>query len=253
MLAATTLVVPCYNEAARLRPDRFLSFVDRVPGVRLLFVNDGSTDATAAVLDALRERLPDRIAVLGLERNAGKAEAVRRGVLRALDDGAGFVGYWDADLATPLEAAIAFLRVLRRRPAVEMVMGSRVQLLGRMIERSPMRHYLGRVFATAASLVLRLPAYDTQCGAKLFRTTRRVRAAFERPFRSGWIFDVEIIARLVTAPTGATRPPPDSIVWEYPLLEWRDVAGSKLKARDFGRAGLELARIWWDTRRGMRR
>ena len=123
------------------------------------------------------------------------------------------------------------------------VMGSRVKLLGRDIERKTMRHYLGRVFATCASMVLSLPVYDTQCGAKLFRNTRGTRWAFRAPFLSRWLFDVELLARLGLL--GRRRPAYDThrCVYEKPLPEWRDVAGSKIKLRDWVKAAWELARI----------
>ena len=102
-----------------------------------------------------------------------------------------------------------------------------------------MRHYLGRVFATVASLVLGLPVYDTQCGAKLFRATRELREILSEPFLSRWIFDVEIIARFVQQ-HGSDRDQVQNRIYEFPLCVWRDVPGTKLKPADFLRAGREL-------------
>src|SRR5690606_38221872 len=98
---------------------------------------------------------------------------------------------------------------------------------GRAIERHAWRHYLGRVFATAASLALRLRVYDTQCGAKLFRASDRLAELFRDPFRARWIFDVELIARLIRQRRGTALPGAESVIYEFPLLEWRDVPGSK--------------------------
>jgi hypothetical protein len=121
-------------------------------------------------------------------------------------------------------------------------MGSRVKLLGRHIHRNPRRHIIGRVFATVVSNVLRLPVYDTQCGAKLFRNTPEFQAILQQPFQSRWVFDVEILARLIRM-NGRN---PDTVagkIFEYPLHEWEDVGGSKLRPKDFLRAAIDVYQI----------
>src|SRR5262245_40454196 len=98
------LVVPRHNEARRL-PVQDLEALGRAEAaVDFVLVNDGSTDATLDVLRRLEERLTGRVEVLDLQPNRGKAEAVRHGMQRALRAGAAYVGYWDADLATPFAA-----------------------------------------------------------------------------------------------------------------------------------------------------
>lgn len=239
----TAIVVPCYNEANRLRVADFDAFLGVMPPrATIVFVNDGSRDRTAEVLEAVHRSHPEWTRVLSMPRNSGKAEAVRTGMLRCMDEGFAFVGFWDADLATPLGAIGDFLNLLENRPGLDMVFGSRVKLLGRTIERKPARHYIGRAFATAVSTILRLPVYDTQCGAKIFRSTAAVRSAFAAPFLSRWIFDVEVIARYILAmkssATAAQR------IYEFPLYEWRDISGSKVGALDFFVAAWDLVRIW---------
>lgn len=245
-LVRTGLVVPCYEEAERLDAEQCLALVGSHPKVDLLFVDDGSTDGTRDVLRAMEREAPDRIGWIGHEDNRGKAEAVRGGVLALWGRGGyGAVGYWDADFATPLEALARFRRVLARRPEVDVVLGARVKLMGRTIVRRAWRHYLGRVFATAASIALRLPVYDTQCGAKLFRTGDHLEALFGTPFRTRWIFDVEILARYVTHHRDIPAERIEAGIYELPLTEWRDVAGSKVGPIDYLVAPAELARIWW--------
>jgi len=242
-VASVTVVVPCYDEARRLQPDAFLRACHETPGLHFLFVDDGSRDATPGVLRELAARAPDRLAVLALPANRGKAEAVRAGLREAFARGHDYVGWWDADLATPLAEIPRFVAALEAAPEREMVLGARIQMLGRAIERSAARHYAGRVFATAASQVLGLPVYDTQCGAKLLRSTPALAALFEEPFTSGWIFDVELLARLVRQRrAGGGRAPADAVL-ELPLLAWRDVPGSKVRPWDFVRALFGLARI----------
>jgi glycosyltransferase involved in cell wall biosynthesis len=237
------VVVPCHNEAGRLPVDRFTEFVDAEAEYGFVFVDDGSTDRTRELLEELRAARPGRFGLLALGRNHGKAEAVRRGFVASLRGGAAILGFWDADLATPLDALPELVRVLDTRPEVDIALGARVRLLGRDIRRRPLRHYLGRCFATAASLTLRLPVYDTQCGAKVFRVTDTLRAVFAEPFLSAWIFDVEILARYVVARRGRAGVPIEKRLYELPLRQWRDVAGSNLGPSAYWRAVVDLVRI----------
>jgi dolichyl-phosphate beta-glucosyltransferase len=239
-----TVVVPCYNEAQRLDAGPLLEFAGGAPGANLLFVNDGSTDATGERLAAIAAQRPDRVRVLTLEANSGKAEAVRRGMRAALDDGAQVVGYLDADLSTP-PPELARVGTALSRPGIEVAIGARVALLGTDIERSAVRHYLGRVFASLASLILKARIYDTQCGAKLFRASPSLDAALAEPFISRWAFDIELLGRML-AGAGGQPPLPLTAIVEVPLHTWHDVKGSKLGAGAMAKTLLELGRIGAD-------
>jgi hypothetical protein len=184
-----------------------------------------------------------QIRILDKKQNAGKAEAVRSGMLAALETGVACVGFWDADLATPLDAIPEFLEVLGCNSKLQMVFGSRVRLLGRHVHRRAVRHYLGRVFASVVSIALRLPIYDTQCGAKIFRATPELVQVLESPFLSRWVFDVEILARYIALHQGSTLQLRESI-YEFPLARWEDVTGSKVHPGDFFTAFFDILRIY---------
>lgn len=242
-MANARIVVPCYNEEKRFQSASFIDFKSLSHQIYFLFVDDGSVDKTFQVLRSLAERDPAKFQVIRLSRNFGKAEAIRQGVLSPTNLDFDYIGFWDADLATPLDAIDEFINVGETRSELQLIMGSRVKLLGRNIERSRLRHYLGRVFATAVSIVLDIAVYDTQCGAKLFRICPATKSLFERPFVSRWIFDVEILARLLLAIRAQGCMQPEQAIYELPLREWKDVPGSKLKSSDFIRAPWELLRI----------
>lgn len=234
------LVVPLYNEAQRLALDPWRDYLRAHPAHALCFVDDGSSDGTVALLETLRVDMPGQVGLLRLPKNGGKGEAVRQGMLRALADTARYAGFVDADLAAPLSEVGLLADELDRHPGTWAAFGSRAKLLGRRIVRSERRHYVGRVFATCASIALGLPVYDTQCGLKLFRNTPEVRAAFAEPFRSRWIFDVELLGRLAKAAgTDVERR-----VREVPLEHWEERGDSRLRLADFIRAPLELLAIW---------
>ena len=244
MSAALTLVVPCFNEARRLPVEEFARFVEAQPQVRICFVDDGSGDGTRAALERLCARRPQSMELVALPENMGKAEAVRAGVLRVLDGANGrgrgrFVGFWDADLATPLETCLRFLDVLESDERIGCVFGSRAPRLGARVERKPLRHVVGRAAAFVIRCYLGAAVFDTQCGAKIFRRGEAAEL-FAEPFVSRWLFDVEIFKRMMLLHSKeqmAVR------AREVPLSKWRDVAGSKLKLRHGAKIIAELAGI----------
>ena len=232
-----TLVVPCYNEAARLDTGTFLEWVEGHTARYLCFVDDASTDETGALLARMSEE-HRRVSILRLAGNHGKASAVREGMLRVT--GTDLVGFWDADLAAPLTEVDGLVGVLKAEPAVQCAAGIRVLRLGARIERSFSRHVISRLFVTLASALLHLPAYDTQCGAKLFRRGA-VRPLFSDAFVSRWLFDIELYLRLRNVQPNAEL---GEIVHEHPLNEWKTVGHSRLGWVDFVKAPFDLWRIY---------
>jgi dolichyl-phosphate beta-glucosyltransferase len=114
--------------------------------------------------------------------------------------------------------------------------------------RHRLRSILSRCFAQAASRLLGVRVYDSQCGAKLFRAVPDVRTLFAERFRTNWVFDVELLARL--ARTEGKRDPAKlrRRVREIPLDAWHEKSGSKIKLRGFARAAWELLVLFWSYR-----
>lgn len=239
-----TLVIPCFNEASRLDEEQIRQLIDA--GIHLVFVNDGSTDTTWDVLGRVRAGAPDAIALQGFMRNVGKGEAVRRGLRKAIADGAGVVGFADADFATPTPELLRLLARLHENPTVEIVMGSRLLRLGANVRRSPWRHTVGRIFAAFAARAVGMAVYDTQCGAKFFRVSPMLEAALAQPFVSRWAFDVELLARLHRGVGGPGRPRASFV--EVPLDVWLDQDGSKLTTREMLSALRELPAVYRSAR-----
>jgi len=242
----TVILIPCYNEAHRLNFQAFDEFLKKHGdgALHLYFIDDGSTDKTHELLEEWCARFPQVTSLLKLPENKGKGEAVRQGFLKAMDSHPKYIGFLDADLSTPLDAMLELQEVLNTSEYM-LAMGSRVLMMGRVIRRNAVRHYIGRVFATMASLTLKLPVYDTQCGAKLFRNTDQLSMVMRQEFLSRWLFDIEILKRLAALNEGTIYDPKQKIICEYPLKQWCDTAGTKVTLWDGLRAFIELARIRW--------
>ncbi|MBL7713002.1 MAG: glycosyltransferase [Chitinophagaceae bacterium] len=239
-LNKTAIIVPCYNEALRLKKDAFLSFAQINPHIDLWLINDGSLDGTLALLQELNRSMPGNIFFHDLPGNVGKAEAIRQGVLLlGKEHRYAYIGFLDADLSAPLEEALPLISMIMARQ-LKIVAGARVKLIGKTIHRSAARHYFGRIFATYQDTLLSLGNYDTQCGLKIFENSFAMEL-FRSSFVSNWFFDIELFVR---AKKILGRELYDTLVAEVPLNEWKEVKGSKLKMTDFLKAPFEVLKIY---------
>lgn len=258
-MRSTCLVIPCYNEAARLNQTEFIEGLHNNPLLCLVFVNDGSKDQTASVLFALHQNvtseIQSRIHILNLATNQGKAEAVRHGLLFAHNPKdysaqhsalecvstfsihCDYYGFWDADLATPLSELEWFYH-FQGDTQQSMLIGSRIARLGSSIERTLFRHYSGRLFATIISQGLGWKVHDSQCGAKIMQ--KHLLGLFEKPFKTSWLFDVEIMIRIQKKYGKEAK----NMILEVPLRRWKDVKGSKIGWEDFVKIPFQIWRIF---------
>lgn len=213
------LIIPCFNEERRFKSSMFNRSYENVD-IHYLFTNDGSTDDTKSTLEAFCAK-NNQAHLHHLPVNVGKANAIFEAYQNSGLNYEQFdwVGYWDADLATPLEEVPRMLQFLEfyKGKEVAAIFGSRISRLGSKIKRQMHRHYLGRIFVTIVSNVLGVKCYDSQCGAKLF-TPLAAEIAFQESFISRWVFDVEILLRLK-----------EERIIEFPLFNWEDIPGSKVK------------------------
>jgi dolichyl-phosphate beta-glucosyltransferase len=233
------LVIPCFNEEHRLVQSEVMKCIEALNCVVVL-VDDGSTDGTLGILNKLALQSPENIEVLPLLANVGKGEAVRAGFNYAFERGATQVLFCDADFAVGPQDLLRICNTLDENAECKAVIGSRIAMFGTSIQRSVLRHYSGRAFATLVSLILGQQIYDTQCGAKVFKADNEVKRAFSQPFLSRWAFDVEAIGRLLRMERSKQN---NSLILEMPLLSWMEVPGSKLSLISQLRTVLELFRI----------
>ena len=181
--ASLTVILPCYNEAERLPRtlQSFLAHLSCVPGeVEVLVVDDGSTDATVAVVEAIAA-VDARVRLLCLSPNRGKGAAVRVGMLAAEGD---LVVFTDADGSYGPSELDRIVRALAEAPVA---IGARTTTSGPVARR-----VASRVFSLAIRALLGLPFSDTQSGLKGFRRAA-AREIFGRARLDGFAFDVEAL------------------------------------------------------------
>jgi dolichyl-phosphate beta-glucosyltransferase len=244
--AGLTLVLPAYNEEGRLGSalDELFGYLRRRDGparegsigagalprrIRVLVVDDGSSDGTAALVRARPEfsRPPAGLRLDLLEvPHGGKGAAVRAGMLAADSD---LIVFADADMATPPDQLPKLVAGLEDH---DVALGSRIQPDGRDMRRSQpgYRRLLGKVFHAGASIWVVGPVKDTQCGFKGF-TRAAAHDLFKRQKVTSIVFDVELIHLARRRGYRITVVP----------IQWSDKRGSRMTARP----GLAL-RVAWD-------
>ncbi len=220
-----SFIIPAYNEESAIAEAiaAVLAYADRLGDAELVVVDDGSTDATAARVAAVRD---PRLRLIRLPQNRGKGAAVRAGMLAAAGEWRIFL---DADLSTRPEEFESFRPHLA---AADVLVGSRAVPGARIAVRQPFwREQGGRVFNRAVQLLLDLPIRDTQCGFKCF--SARAVPAFAETRTDGWAFDAEVLVR---AHRGGLR------VRELPVA-WRHDPTSHVRLSGIARAVIDLLRI----------
>ncbi len=207
-----SVIVPAYNEEARIKPflQQLLSFKQKNSFVsEVIVVDDGSTDSTLAIL----KEFGNRIRVISYKPNRGKGHAVKTGILAAK---AGLVCFMDADGATPASQLTDMYNALQRN---DVVVGNRKTKKARIIARQPLyRRFLSWGFNTTVQILFNFNVKDLLCGFKGMRTDLGKEIA-KKLISNRWIFDVEIIARANALGAKFGVIP----------IEWSHVKGSKMK------------------------
>jgi len=238
-----TLVVPVFNEEERFNSTYWLEVVRR-SSLSLHFVDDGSTDGTARILDDFCHE--HGFMVTRLVTNVGKANALREGLIRTLSDSDGTpVGFVDADAVFDPED-IAQLRAIMDRKEMrtyDAFFSSRVALSGRDIRRRDSRHYIGRAIATLLSTSYSPMPYDSQSGLKFFRASDALAQVLQTPFDTRWFFEMELLLRW------RHEKGLPMAVWEEPVHSWFDAPGSKIRGRQALRVTKDLYSVLVQARR----
>lgn len=227
--AKVAMVVPCYNESSRWNYPYWEELIS-VKNIDWYFIDDGSRDSTYAIISKYSEH--PNCQARSLERNSGKSEAVRSGLLEAANaqNNYEFIGFIDADgcVSTSDVQRISELPYHLNRASVnfDAIWASRIPLSGRIIVRSKFRHIIGRFLANIFKMGAGELPYDTQCGFKIFDNSMFLRRSLLREFQTRWLFDLEIHSRL------RTEKGLDPVIWEEPLNQWIEVGNSKINSKE---------------------
>ena len=238
---SATIVIPCFNEGERLKP--FLMQLCRVtrsfPGIHILVVDDGSKKHHVELEKSCIEdskALNKNVLFMPLPHNQGKGGALEAGFNAATTP---IVGFADADGSTGAEECLNLITQLSKAQeepgtdGIVGVLGSRIKLLGKTVDRIHSRHLMGRIFATLVCKLFGIPVYDSQCGCKFF-LRREVVPLLPLIQSRGWLWDTQLILLLYLAGKSLIEIP----------VSWTEVAGTKISfIRDPIRMFVELFRF----------
>jgi glycosyltransferase involved in cell wall biosynthesis len=235
---AISIVIPAYNESARLGRtlDRILDFVRQQEwDTEVIVVDDGSRDGTAELVRQYAQINPI-VSLVQNPGNRGKGYSVRNGVLNARG---AIILFSDADLSSPIEEAPKLFEALNA--GADIAIGSRWMRSELQTQRqSVARQAMGRAFNVLLRLLLALDFKDTQCGFKAFRQ-RAAQALFPLQTIEGWGFDPEVL--FLARRMGFK-------VAEVPVI-WAHDEGTRIHpVADGAKMALEMMKIRWNSLAG---
>lgn len=234
MPARIGLVIPSYNESLRL-PSYVKDFLGQMTYLKeqdlffhLLIVDDGSRASdwaeTKRNLEVLLHNTPPDPSVLKIEwsrreANRGKGYSVKEGFLKLKEFSYDALGFADADGAVDALSTLSLGKRLVQKKEVDIFLGSRWKALGYKIERSFKRHLSGRIFVTLLNALFNIPVYDSQCGAKFFKSKFfSTPNLFSICDNENWFFDTQLVILAYRLGFKMEEVP----------VNWIDQAGSKV-------------------------
>ncbi|WP_010178814.1 dolichyl-phosphate beta-glucosyltransferase [Aquimarina agarilytica] len=239
----TGIIIPCYNEENRLDVTAFKNFISTNNAYHLCFVNDGSKDNTIDVLKDIQKTNPNKVSIVDVKVNAGKAAAVRAGAKYFYAKSTvKYIGFMDADLSTDFKDFENLVNTLSTSNSLSFVFGSRAKNASEGIKKDGVRAIISKMINILIVFILGLSIADTQCGAKVFETNL-VPLLFGRKFKTKWLFDVEMFIRIKRY---FGKQKTLNMILEQPLHRWVHMDDSKLGVKDSVEIPFRLLSIWFN-------
>lgn len=230
----TAIIIPCFNEEKRLDKLK-VKELSKLYNIDIYFTNDGSTDKTQQLINEICLLIPNCFSI-NYNKNEGKSAAIYKSINEInVKNKYDYIGYFDADFSTPSKQLVNMINYIETNNSA-FIFASRIKTLNALIVRKTHRHIIGRTILTIINLKHRLNIYDTQCGCKIF-SKNIINEGFKDPFRTKWLFDVEVFIRLKNKQLLHSGI-------EFPIYQWTDVEGSKLKMSHFPKIMKELITLY---------
>lgn len=186
-----TIIIPCYKEHERL--PKFLenlSILIKNSNIKILIIDDGSPENYFDLLKTnVSKFLNKNIELHHYEKNIGKGHAIAYGINLAKTK---YVGFLDADGSIGEKEVFRMVNYFRKNSEIDMLISSRIAMLGRTIDRKISRHVTGRIFATISNILFPIQVYDSQCGFKLFSKAKYENVK-NKIIDNQWLWDTQLL------------------------------------------------------------
>ena len=186
----TTIIIPTYNEAGNL-PKLLTALFDLpLTDLRVLVVDDNSSDGTGQIADEFARTHPNRVTVMHRAGKLGLGSAYIQGSTELLKGNSDAIGQMDADFSHDPHKVLELVAALE---TCDVAVGSRYVPGGSLDKNWPFwRKWLSTFGNYYARTILRLPIHDTTAGFRLWRRETLAAMPLERVRSNGYVFQVEM-------------------------------------------------------------